>query len=276
MRLRGGSGVRNPAYGDTLAASLWGAQSGMLFRALVYGSGDSSGFHRTRQEPPRGVCAGGSCAHQVISDHADVLRFLALLAGSHVELDALALVEALVAVALDVGEVNEDVIALLARDESKPFSELKNLTVPCATNTRFSARQANQFGLLAANDCTHRSRTSHGTPTTASRSRRTETPRREIRGRLLWDTPPRRSVRPALAAGRAPSGIVRCSLARVPGDALLRRCSMVSGPIFGPGEPCGPNASRICESSLGFGGGALRRVRVLSCRMLCLLGRLRP
>ena len=30
----------------------------------------------------------------------------------------------------------------------KPFSELKNLTVPCATNARFSARQANQFGLL--------------------------------------------------------------------------------------------------------------------------------
>src|ERR1700730_16251957 len=31
----------------------------------------------------------------------------------------------------------------------KPFSELKNFTVPCATNTRFSARLTNHFGLLA-------------------------------------------------------------------------------------------------------------------------------
>src|SRR6476646_7591093 len=40
----------------------------------------------------------------------------------------------------------------------KPFSALKNLTVPCATNTRFSARQTNQFGLLATSDCTQQSR----------------------------------------------------------------------------------------------------------------------
>src|SRR3954470_24526840 len=40
----------------------------------------------------------------------------------------------------------------------KPFSALKNLTVPCATNTRFSARQANQFGLLAVRDLTQSGR----------------------------------------------------------------------------------------------------------------------
>ena len=32
----------------------------------------------------------------------------------------------------------------------KPFSALKNFTVPCATNTRFSVRPANQFGRLRA------------------------------------------------------------------------------------------------------------------------------
>ena len=72
----------------------------------------------------------GSCAPQVISDHADVLRFLALLAGCHVELDALALVEALVAVALDVGEMNEDVITLLARDETESLVCVEELHCP--------------------------------------------------------------------------------------------------------------------------------------------------
>ena len=63
----------------------------------------------------------------VTSDHANVLSFLALLAGCNVELDALALVEALVAVALDVGEVNEDVITLLARDEPEAFFRVEEL-----------------------------------------------------------------------------------------------------------------------------------------------------
>jgi hypothetical protein len=38
----------------------------------------------------------------MLSDRANVLRFLALLAGRNVELDALALFEALVAFALDI------------------------------------------------------------------------------------------------------------------------------------------------------------------------------
>src|ERR1700687_2582323 len=37
-----------------------------------------------------------------------------------------------------------------------PFSALKNFTVPCATNTRFSSRRANQFGPLADMDTIQR------------------------------------------------------------------------------------------------------------------------
>ncbi len=48
------------------------------------------------------------------SDHVDVLRFLAFSSRRDVELNTLALVEALVAAALDVRVVNKDVIALLA------------------------------------------------------------------------------------------------------------------------------------------------------------------
>src|ERR1039458_1360674 len=71
-----------------------------------------------RRSRPR--CArSGSCVYRQISDHTDVLGFLALLAGCHIEFDLLALVEGLVAVALDVGEMNEDVVTLLARDESE-------------------------------------------------------------------------------------------------------------------------------------------------------------
>jgi len=47
------------------------------------------------------------------SDDSDVLGFLALPPGGDVEFDSLALVERLVAVRLDVGEVDEHVVALL-------------------------------------------------------------------------------------------------------------------------------------------------------------------
>ena len=46
-------------------------------------------------------------------DDSNVLGFLALPAGGDVELDALTLVEALVALADDVGEVDEHIVALL-------------------------------------------------------------------------------------------------------------------------------------------------------------------
>jgi hypothetical protein len=53
---------------------------------------------------------GGLCW----ADDADVLRLFALPAGSDVELDTLPLIEGLVALALDVGEMDEDVVALFA------------------------------------------------------------------------------------------------------------------------------------------------------------------
>ena len=59
------------------------------------------------------------------SDYADVLGFLAFFAGRSVELDELAFLEALVAVALDVGEMDEDVITLLTRDEAEALFCIK-------------------------------------------------------------------------------------------------------------------------------------------------------
>jgi len=46
-------------------------------------------------------------------DDSNVLGLFALPAGGDVELDALTLVEALVALALDVGEVDEHIVATL-------------------------------------------------------------------------------------------------------------------------------------------------------------------
>jgi hypothetical protein len=61
----------------------------------------------------------------MISDNANVLSFLALFAGRSVELYELAFLEALVAVALDVGEMDENVITLLARDEAEALFCIK-------------------------------------------------------------------------------------------------------------------------------------------------------
>src|ERR1700677_4898536 len=62
---------------------------------------------------------------RLISDNANVLGFLALFSGRSVELDELTLFEALVAVALDIGEMDEDVITLLARDEAEALFCIK-------------------------------------------------------------------------------------------------------------------------------------------------------
>ena len=60
-------------------------------------------------------------------DYADVLRFLALLAGCSVELDKLTLFKALVTITLDVGEMYEDVVTLLARDEAESLFRIEKL-----------------------------------------------------------------------------------------------------------------------------------------------------
>jgi hypothetical protein len=79
--------------------------------------------HKPRRAalPVRPRYARSSRECHLNSDYADVLSFLALLTGHRVELDALALFEVLVALALDVGEMYEDVITLLARDEAESF-----------------------------------------------------------------------------------------------------------------------------------------------------------
>src|SRR6476620_5208546 len=53
------------------------------------------------------------------SDGADVLRLFTLATGGNVELDALTLFQRTVSVALNRGEVNEDVVAALTRDEAE-------------------------------------------------------------------------------------------------------------------------------------------------------------
>ena len=67
---------------------------------------------KTTKPPARGPAARRILANG--SDHTDVLGFLALAAGGHVELDALALVEGLVAGGLDVGVMDEHVVAVFA------------------------------------------------------------------------------------------------------------------------------------------------------------------
>ena len=60
-------------------------------------------------------------------DYANVLCFFALFTGHRVELDELTFVEALVTVALDVGEMDENVITLLTRDEAETLFCIEKL-----------------------------------------------------------------------------------------------------------------------------------------------------
>ena len=69
------------------------------------------------------------------SDHTNVLSFLTLAAGGDVELDALALVERLEAAALDVGEVDEYVVALLSRNEAEALVSVEELHGACSQRT---------------------------------------------------------------------------------------------------------------------------------------------
>jgi hypothetical protein len=61
------------------------------------------------------------------SNYADVLRLFALFAGSSVELNSLSLFETLVAISLDIGEMDEDVITLLARNKAEALVCVKKL-----------------------------------------------------------------------------------------------------------------------------------------------------
>ena len=71
-------------------------------------------------------------AISLVSERPDVLCFLALTAGSNVELDTLALLQRLVAVTLNVGVVNENVFATLTRNESEALLGIEELHGTCS------------------------------------------------------------------------------------------------------------------------------------------------
>src|ERR1700760_99784 len=65
------------------------------------------------------------------SDDPDVLRFFTLAARRDIELDALTLIQGLVTVSLDVGEVDEDILALLPTDEAETLLGIEKLDCSC-------------------------------------------------------------------------------------------------------------------------------------------------
>ena len=90
-------------------------------------NGHAAILHRPRAWPARtkkGAAPCGTALFQVYFaalqlDLADVDRLLfAVVARGHLELDGLTLVEGLEAIALDLGEVDEHVVAALLRDEA--------------------------------------------------------------------------------------------------------------------------------------------------------------
>ena len=76
-------------------------------------------------DQPRGPVTGAR--HWGGSDSANVEGFRALPAGADLELDVLAFVEAAVAIARDVGVVDEHVFASLNGDESEPLLGIEKL-----------------------------------------------------------------------------------------------------------------------------------------------------
>src|SRR5258708_30319568 len=88
------------------------------------------------------------------SDNSDVLRLLALTTLCDVELDALALVEGLVSVTLDCGEVNEHVVTLLAGDEAVTLFRIKELDrALCHEILASDTRPTDQFQRVAIEQC---------------------------------------------------------------------------------------------------------------------------
>src|SRR4029079_11002496 len=81
-------------------------------------------------------------------DNANVLRLVALLTLADVELDALPLVERLVAVTRDVGVVDEEVFPLVTRDEAVTLLCVEELHCALCHFTRFlDVRGGDSFAL---------------------------------------------------------------------------------------------------------------------------------
>src|SRR5438128_1331406 len=89
----------------------------------------SPGRNDERPAPEGAGRSGGAGRSEAgTSDGAHVLRLRALLALRHVEVDALVVVEALVAVAGDAGEVDEDVgAAVVGSDEAEALFAVEPL-----------------------------------------------------------------------------------------------------------------------------------------------------
>ena len=92
----------------------------------------SCGSHE--HDEAAGEVAGGPVTREV-SDDSDVLGFFALATRRSVELDLLALFERLVAAALDVGVVDEDVVLLLTCDETEALFSIEELHSACCQRT---------------------------------------------------------------------------------------------------------------------------------------------
>jgi hypothetical protein len=75
-------------------------------------------------------------------DCSNVSGFLALTARAHVELDLLALIERLVAASLDIGVVDEYVIALLTRNEAEAPLGVEEFHGSCCQRCSFLLRAA--------------------------------------------------------------------------------------------------------------------------------------
>src|SRR5262249_7677580 len=71
--------------------------------------------------------AGGRQPGHSEPDSSNALRFLARAARGHVELNVLSLAQWLVARALDVGVVDEDVVAAVTADESEALLGVEEL-----------------------------------------------------------------------------------------------------------------------------------------------------
>src|SRR5688572_28602164 len=70
-------------------------------------------------------------------DGPDVLGFLTLSTRRHVELDALAVLERLVALSLDLREVHEDILALVTGDEPVTLLGVEELHGTCGHSDSF-------------------------------------------------------------------------------------------------------------------------------------------
>src|SRR5947209_15178998 len=84
----------------------------------------STGLGVGRQPLPN---RSGADRRRPSSDGPDVLRLFALAPRRNVELNALPLVQRLVARALDVGVMHEDVVAFVTSDETKALFGVEEL-----------------------------------------------------------------------------------------------------------------------------------------------------